>query len=73
MDRLPYESIKAGRPFHEGVDWNIFMKEKPLHTFGRPFHEGVDWNTELRSVGLYMRMSPFSRGRGLKYPKQAYC
>ena len=34
----------AGRPLHEGVDWNNIFKFRHIYNIGRPLHEGVDWN-----------------------------
>ena len=59
------------RPFHEGVDWNIYAAACLLADASRPFHEGVDWNVAYAVIIRQLIWSPFSRGRGLKSTKRA--
>ena len=65
--KAPWSSSeRKGRPLHEGVDWNIAYSDENTYGNGRPLHEGVDWNYKQRVQWLIRRLSPSSRGRGLK-------
>ena len=61
-----FGSVGMGRPLHEGVDRNAFLRATREAGASRPLHEGVDRNFSTLNTGGSPAWSPSSRGRGSK-------